>query len=54
MMQKKEYLIEPVHLKRIKSQLEYRMQLKKNIQELQLPQKKEEQSGFFAKIKKLF
>ena len=53
-MQKKKYLIEPVHLKRIRSQLEYQLQLQKNIQELQLPTKKEKNGGLFSKIKKLF
>ena len=53
-MQKREYLIEPVHLRRIKSQLEYRLRLQQNIKELQTPQQKqEEKSGLLAKLKSL-
>ncbi len=54
-MEKKEYLIEPVQLKRIRSQLEYRLRLQENIKELQTKQQtEEEKKGMFAKLKKLF
>ncbi len=56
MMQKKEYLIEPVELRRIRAQLEYRLHLKENVKELQVHQQKETKGKktLFAKLKKLF
>lgn len=55
-MQKKEYLIEPVQLKRIKAQLEYRLRLQNNIKELQTRQQTDEteKQTLFARLKKLF
>ena len=56
MQEVKRYLIEPVELKRIRSQLEYRLQLKENVKELQLPQSRDEEKGgtLFSRFKKLF
>ena len=51
-MSKREYLIEPVQLKRLKTQLEYRLRLKENIKGLKShPNQK---SGLLSRLKKLF
>ena len=51
MMHEKKYLIEPVQLKRMKAQLQYRLHLQKNIEELQ---KKKKKNSIFSRLKELF
>ena len=51
-MSNKEYLIEPVRLKQLKTQVEYRLRLKENIKGLKSPA--DEKSGLLSRLKKLF
>lgn len=51
-MQSDKYLIDPIHLKRLKTQLQYRLRLKENIKELQTEPKKT--GSILDKLKKLF
>ena len=53
-MQEKRYLIEPVHLRQIKTQLAYRLRLQENVQELKKEQKEERGSSLLSKLKRLF